>query len=430
MDMYSNSYSDITLLCIDDEQNILSSLKRELRSFDFKLLTAQSGAEGLSILDTEKVDIVISDMKMPEMSGVEFFENVTKHFPSVLRILLTGYTQMESLIDAVNKGNIHRYFEKPWSNKELTSALTDFAEKIRLERHNTHLQKMLKKQNKALFSLKASLESKVEMRTKQIRNVLVKQQKNEIAMQKLLYNVININPHMDGGFAHAVSLMAGRVAKHCELSAAEVKDIELAGIYCDMGLLGLDVQALSRPFETMKFINQQEYLGQIYQVSLVLSPADELRSIETILINQFEYINGSGFPNELLLADIPIGSRILAIARDYWRYRMGKIVESKLSHQNALREIKKHSGTRYDSALVDMLIKDFEMASHEQPRSFLNTPDLEPGMTLSRSVFGEKHILLLSEGHVLTHQNIQGLVRYEKVQNSKLKISVAPILEA
>jgi hypothetical protein len=75
-----------------------------------------------------------------------------------------------------------------------------------------------------------------------------------------------------------------------------------------------------------------------------------------------------------------------------------------------------------------MLIKDFEMALHEHPRSFLKTPDLEPGMTLSRSVFGEKHILLLSEGHVLTHQNIQGLVRYEKVQNSKLKISVAPIL--
>lgn len=426
MNLEKTSYGDISVLCIDDEKNILSALKRELLGSGFKVFTALSGAEGLSILSAEKVDVVISDMKMPVMSGIEFFENVTKQFPSVFRILLTGFTEMQSLIDAINKGNIHRYFEKPWSDEDLAETLIAQISKIRLARQNTRLQTLLEKQNSTLFSVKSTLEKKVEIRTQQVRNALSKHHQNEVAMQKLLYNMIKINPHMDRTLANAVSVMAGRLADYCHLTTTDVKDIKLAAKFFDMGLLGLDVQSLSAPFEKLKFSAQQKYLSQIHQVSLILSSADGLRNIETILVNQFEYTNGSGYPNKLALADIPIGSRILAIARDYWRYRMGKIVEGKLSHKIALREIKKYGGTRYDLALVDIVIENPEISSNTQKITVLNTPDLESGMRLSKSVYGEKHNLLLSEGHVLTVQNIQSFARYEKVQNTKLKISVEP----
>ena len=427
MNIDTISYSDITILCVDDEKNILDSLNRGLRSFSFNVLTAQSGAQALSILQAEKVDIVISDMKMPEMSGIEFLESVSKHFPSVYRILLTGYTEMQSLIQAVNKGNIHHYFEKPWEIEDVTDTLIKLAKKIRLEHQQSELQTLLKKQNIKLFSAKTGLEKKIEVRTQQIRHVLSKHEQNEMLMQKLLANIIKINPHMDQGFHNAVSYTASRIAKYCKVQLAEHKEIALAAKFCDIGLLGLDIKSLCEPFNTLKFHAQQAYLSQIHQVSLLLASADGLRNLETILVNQFEYVNGTGYPNNLLLEDIPRGSRILAIARDYWRYRMGKIMNSKLSHKNTLSEIKKYAGTRYDSALVNIMIENPQTTTNTLPNCLLTTPDLESGMILSKSVFGNKHHLLLSEGHVLTHENIQSFVRYEKVQNIQLKISVDPI---
>lgn len=424
MNVKKKPICDITILCIDDEKNILSALKREFRSSGFKVLTAQSGNEGLSILAREQIDIAISDMKMPEMSGIEFFDTVTKKYPDVFRILLTGFTEMNALIDAINRGNVHRFFEKPWSKENLINTLNDEAENIRIRRQHASLQKQLKKQNTTLFSHKTNLEKKVEIRTQQVKSVLCKYQKHDNELHTLLFNMIKVNPYIDSHLPLAVSAMANRLATYCNLGKREIKDITLAAKFHNLGLLGLDIQSLSQPFEELSFTAQQRYLGQIHHVGRILNAARGLRNVEKILINQFEHTNGAGYPNKLSLEDIPIGSRILSISRDYWRYREGKIIAINMSHKTAVHEIKKYRGTRYDSLLVDILLKNPEICAYSLKSSSLSTPDLESGMRLRKSVFGNKYTLLLREGHVLTSQNIESFSRYEKVQNTKLKISI------
>ena len=102
-----------TLLFVDDEANILNSLKRLFLPLGYRILTSETGAEALALMETESVDLVISDMRMPHMSGAELLEQVRMKSPEAIRILLTGYADLTSTIAAINRGEIYRYISKP-----------------------------------------------------------------------------------------------------------------------------------------------------------------------------------------------------------------------------------------------------------------------------------------------------------------------------
>lgn len=111
--------SEVKILCVDDEPNILSALRRTLTSFGYKVISAKSGQEGLKLLQRESVQLVISDMRMPGMDGVSFLEYVSVRWPDTVRVLLTGYSSLDSTIDAVNRGHVYCYIAKPWDDDDL-----------------------------------------------------------------------------------------------------------------------------------------------------------------------------------------------------------------------------------------------------------------------------------------------------------------------
>jgi len=108
----------ISILYVDDEMNNLIAFKAVYRT-KYKIYTAISGEEGLDILSKNEIHIVITDQRMPNMTGVEFLEKVIEKYPAPMRILLTGYTDMSAIVDAVNKGNIYHYLNKPWNDEEM-----------------------------------------------------------------------------------------------------------------------------------------------------------------------------------------------------------------------------------------------------------------------------------------------------------------------
>jgi response regulator RpfG family c-di-GMP phosphodiesterase len=112
----------ITILYVDDEENNLTSFKATFR-IKYNVLTASSAEEALKLMETKPVEIVITDQRMPKMTGVEFLELVIEKFPDPMRILLTGYADMNAVIDAVNKGKIFHYLSKPWNEEELESTI-------------------------------------------------------------------------------------------------------------------------------------------------------------------------------------------------------------------------------------------------------------------------------------------------------------------
>ncbi|HEY5327854.1 MAG TPA: response regulator [Mucilaginibacter sp.] len=131
----------ITVLYVDDEENNLFSFKATFR-IKYEVLTSISGDEALKILETKQIHIIITDQRMPEMTGVEFLEKVLEKHPDPMRILLTGYADMEAVVDAVNKGKIFHYLTKPWNEEELDLTISRAYEKY-LE--NAQLKEMNEK---------------------------------------------------------------------------------------------------------------------------------------------------------------------------------------------------------------------------------------------------------------------------------------------
>jgi len=157
-----------TVLCVDDEQNILHALKRLLRKDGYRLLTASSGDEGLKILEQNDVHLVISDQRMPEMSGTEFLARVKESYPDALRIVLTGYTEVDTITESINKGHIYKFFLKPWNDQSLRLEIKQALDQYDLIQANKTLHGQVLQQNKELSKMNENLEVMVQERTKEL----------------------------------------------------------------------------------------------------------------------------------------------------------------------------------------------------------------------------------------------------------------------
>ena len=155
------------ILYIDDEEDNLTVFNAAFRR-SYEVHLAISGHNGLEIMKEHNIHLVITDQRMPEMTGIEFLEKIIPHYPDCIRMVLTGFSDVEAIIQAINKGRVYRYITKPWDKEEFKITMDRALEAYSLKRQNNKLIKDLKKANQ-------NLEQKVVKRTKQIE-----QQKREI----------------------------------------------------------------------------------------------------------------------------------------------------------------------------------------------------------------------------------------------------------
>jgi response regulator RpfG family c-di-GMP phosphodiesterase len=151
-----------TLLFVDDEPNILSSLRRLFRGQGYQILTADSGATGLDLLRQQPINLVISDMRMPIMSGAQFLEAVRNEWPDTLRLLLTGYADVQSILDAINRGEIYRYITKPWDDNDIQMIVRHALERQQLQHEQQRLEALTHAQNDAPTALNARADRRTE----------------------------------------------------------------------------------------------------------------------------------------------------------------------------------------------------------------------------------------------------------------------------
>jgi response regulator RpfG family c-di-GMP phosphodiesterase len=147
----------ITILYVDDEVNNLVSFKAVFR-IKYNIFTAISGEEAITILKNKAVHIIITDQRMPNMTGVEFLESIIEEHPDPIRILLTGYADMNAVVDAINKGKIFHYLTKPWNEEELELAITRAYEVYRQKMEEKETTQKLSVSNEQLeFLLRQKL---------------------------------------------------------------------------------------------------------------------------------------------------------------------------------------------------------------------------------------------------------------------------------
>jgi signal transduction histidine kinase len=151
------------LLVVDDEPEVVRSLKDLLR-FDYRVLGAGRSKDALDIIETEPVHIVMSDQRMPDMSGVEFLERVRERHPDIVRLLFTGYADIKAVIDAINHGHIFRYIAKPWDTDELMAVLRQAAERYDLLAERKQLLAELQEKNRRLGALNTELQQASDLK--------------------------------------------------------------------------------------------------------------------------------------------------------------------------------------------------------------------------------------------------------------------------
>lgn len=139
-----------TLLLVDDEENILAALRRLLRRDGYRILTANSGQAGLDLLASEAVDVILSDQRMPAMTGVEFLRQVKARYPDTVRLVLSGYTELQSITDAINEGAIYKFLTKPWDDELLRANLEEAFRYKELADENRRLNLELQVVNRQL----------------------------------------------------------------------------------------------------------------------------------------------------------------------------------------------------------------------------------------------------------------------------------------
>lgn len=413
-----------TVLFVDDEPSILRSIKRIIHKTNINMLMANSGAEALELFAENDITMIVSDMKMPNMSGAELLEQVAKKYPDTYRVILTGFADLDSIMQAVNQGGIHRYIQKPWDNQDLLLTIKDGLQFARLQRENKILQQKLFKQNKKLKELTLSLDKKVEVKTKQIQIALKKIRHEQSASEKVLFNCISVHPELDGSFAQSVSKLAGDIARLLKLAPAEIAHIQQAALLCQIGLLGKEVHLFNTAFNDLNYEQQKAYVRQVDVAMMMLSPLPHLQPVIDIIQSQFEYYNGQGYPDMCVGKDIPVGARILFIARDFWRYRIGKVSIKKYEAVEAKAELNRHRGTKYDPDILDVLDK-VSLVNEEVPDDGSKIlSEVVVGMELSKDIYNEKYVLMLPEGHVFTEATIAKLRQYERNHKERLRIFV------
>ncbi|MBI3343283.1 MAG: response regulator [Gammaproteobacteria bacterium] len=414
----------VTLLFVDDEANILSSLQRLFRPVGYRILTALSGAEGLAIMEKEAVDLIISDMRMPNMDGAAFLEQVEKRWPDTLRILLTGYADITSTINAINKGKIYRYISKPWEDNDIRLVVQHALQGQHLEREKKRLEQIVLTQNEELQELNANLEKRVEARTQEIKQTadmldlaFNELKKGYIATISVFANLVELRDGATAGHARRVAEHARVTAQQLQLMDEEIQDVYFAALLHDVGKIGLPDHLIHKPYIALSRQDRERIERHCEVGQAALTGLDQLQKAAVFIRGHHERYDGKGFPDGLARSHIPMGARILAVVNDYDALQIGSLLDVKLSPAEARAFLVGNRGTRYDSVVVDTFLKTIETQSYgllPQREVPLSSEDVCEGQILSRDLIDPEGRLLLTKARALNADLIKKIKAFER----------------
>jgi response regulator RpfG family c-di-GMP phosphodiesterase len=431
-----------TLLLVDDELSILKSLTRLFRKEGYELLTAGGGTEALEKLGpvAGSISLIISDQRMPGMTGSQFLEQAVGMAPHAMRFILTGYADLDAVIAAVNKGNIHRYISKPWNDQELLQQVRAALAQVELRLENQRLTALTEWQNAELVDLNKSLEKKVGERTWALQYQNKQLQAANVGLEKSLVETIRLltalvassNPRL-GIYMKAVARLARELAADAGLAEKEQNQVEMAGLVHDIGLLGMPEALLEKDLKAMTTEESAAYRQHPTIACMSLSSVERLRDIGELVLAHHENFDGAGFPNRLQEEQIPMGARILALAADYhtivhlWPANAQRLLanarryldpdtfkgldlgDERLREYVAEKIIVQGAAKRYDPSLVALFLKRAAGSRPYQEVLSLPVQVLTAGLILMQDLRLKDGRLLSTRGTVLNAPSVQSI---------------------
>ncbi|MDN3576532.1 response regulator [Chitinimonas viridis] len=414
------------ILFVDDEANILSAMRRLFRSADYEVATAGSGREALAYLEQHPVDMVVSDMRMPEQSGAELLCIVKERWPDTLRIILTGYADMTDTMRAINRGEIYRYLLKPWQDDEFVAVVRDALVVKSLRDEKARLEQLVRQQNR-------ELEQKVKERTAELQkamgllsNAHDSLKKSFVTSIKVFTSLIEMRGGSIGGHSRRVADLAKQLARHMGLSDADAQEIMVAGLLHDIGKLGLPDKLIQTPYVLLSPTERAEYEKHTVNGQAALMALEQLQKAALLIRHHHERFDGKGYPDGLAMEQIPMGARILALANDFDSLQSGTLEEHALSRDDAYKSIIAHAGKRYDPAVVEAFttLLGNTLAEPIRVEMAMRSSELKPGMVLARDLSTQAGMLLLAKDYPLDERLIEQIYSFERSARQPLPIYI------
>ncbi len=432
--MQTKNQAPMSLLFVDDEANILKALKRLFRPHGYKIHTAEGGAAGLALLEKQPVDLVVSDMRMPEMDGAAFLEQVNQRWPDTVRILLTGYADITSTIDAVNKGCIYRYISKPWEDNDILLTVQRGLEQKNLEQERLRLVLLTQKQNRELRDLNASLEDKVTARTGELQQTvsfleLVNDSLDQSyrSTVEVFSHLIAMREHTDNKRPRLITEHSAHLAEIMGMDAAKRQQLHYAALLRNLGKLCLKDKLLAKPVSTMNEAERKTFNKHPLLADGLLMALEPLQEASKLIRHQHEHVNGSGFPSQLRDTDIPLGSRILKVVGDFYDMQWGLLAQKRFNASEARDFLRKQQGKYYDTDIVDAFCEQLGHMQgdtrHPNARR-VKSNGLHEGMILAEDLLMHDDMLLLARGCRLDAGLIERIANLEESTHSEFDIYV------
>ncbi len=410
------------ILLVDDEEGILKALTRLLKTLPVNIKSALNAESALNILKNEHASLIISDQRMPGLTGVELLRKSREISPDSIRILLTGYADIEATINAINDGAVKYYLTKPWDDDFLLSRVKESLDLYETIVEKNRLTKVTVEQNLKLEELNENLEQKVSEQTAKISKQHEDLSKSFMETIKAFSTIVETRLKEVGSHSQRVALLSRKMLEGLDLNAKEYQDIVVGAILHDIGKISVPDRVLCKNEDNLSQSDIQEIqkhpiLGQSCLVSI-----KDFEEIAAIIRYHHENYDGTGYPDRIRQTRIPLGSRIIRIVDSFDRHAFARGYPTNETLKIAAAHLVQFSESKFDPNLVKKFI-DLDLSKHLQFKGSLSDiaiiqpSALDAGMIIAEDVYTNTGMFLVPKGAKLSAGMIRRITKIDALDH-------------